>query len=73
MYSLDVRGSSVRIKNFAILHVDVPMADKIALKDGRPSVIILWTLAKPYIIPDVKLKNLNPFIAQWRFLFRREK
>ena len=51
MYSLVVRGSSIGIKNFAGLYVGVPMADKIAIKDGRPSVTILWTLAKPYIIP----------------------
>ena len=47
MYSLVVRGSSVGTKNFASLYVVVPMADKIGLKGGRPSVTILWTLAKP--------------------------
>ena len=38
MYSLVVRGSSNGTKNFASLYVSVPMADKLVLKDGRPSV-----------------------------------
>ena len=54
VYSLVVRGSNIAIKNFASLFVGVLMADKIGLKDGRPSVIILWTLAKPYIIPGLE-------------------
>ena len=44
MYSLVVRGSRIGTKNFASLYVGVPMADKIGLKDGRPSLTILWTL-----------------------------
>ena len=54
VYSLVVRGSSIGTKNVASLYVGVPMADKIGLKDGRPSVTILWTLAEPYIIPGHK-------------------
>ena len=54
MYSLVVKSSSVGTKNFASLYVGVPMTDKIGLKDGRPSVAILWTLAKPYIIPGLE-------------------
>ena len=50
VYSLVVRGSSIRTKNLASLYVGVPMTDKIGLGDGRPSVTILWTLAEPYII-----------------------
>ena len=42
MYSLVVRGCSNGTKNFASLYVGIPMADKINLKDGRPSVKILW-------------------------------
>ena len=48
VYSLVVSGSSIGTKNFASLHVDVLVADKISLKGGRPSVTILRTLAKPY-------------------------
>ena len=33
------------------MHIVAPMADNIGLKIGRPSVTILWTSAKPYIIP----------------------
>ena len=69
MYSLVVRGSSIGTKNFAFLYVGVPMADKIGLKDRRLSVIILQTLAKLYIIPDVELQGLKSLYAQWRFLF----
>ena len=45
MYSLVVRGSRIGTKNSASLYVGIPMADEIGLKDGRPSVTILWTLA----------------------------
>ena len=45
VYSLFVSGSSIGTKNFASLYVGVPMADKMGLKDGRPSVTILWTFA----------------------------
>ena len=41
MYSLVVMGSSIGIKNFLSFYVGVPMADKIGLQDGRPSVTIL--------------------------------
>ena len=58
MYSLVVRGSSIGTKNFESLYVGVPMADKIGLKVGRPSVTILWTLAKPYIIPGLEAEGL---------------
>ena len=43
VYSLVVRGSSIGTKNLASLYFGVSMADKIGLKDGRPSVTILWT------------------------------
>ena len=59
MYSLVVRGSSIGTKNFASLYVGVPMADKIGLKDGGPSVAILWTLAKPYINPGLEPEGLK--------------
>ena len=57
VYSLVVRGSSIGTKNFASLYVGVLMADKIGLKDGRPSVTLLWSLAKPYIIPGLCLNH----------------
>ena len=44
VYSLVVRGSSIGTKNFSSLYVGVLMAEKIDLKDERPSVAILWTL-----------------------------
>ena len=59
MYSLIVRGCSIGTKNFASLHVGVPMADKIGLKDARPSVTILLTLAEPYIIPGLQPEGLK--------------
>ena len=59
VYSLAVRGCSIGTKNFASLYAGVPMADKIGLKDGRPSVTILWTLAEPYIIPGLEPEGLK--------------
>ena len=59
MNSLVGRGSSIGTKNFASLYFGVPMADKIGLKDERPSVVILWTLAKPYIIPGLEPEGLK--------------
>ena len=59
MYSLVVRGFSNGTKNFASSYVGVPMANKLSLKDRRPSVKILWTLAKPYIIPRLEPEELK--------------
>ena len=59
VYSLVVWGSSIETKNFASLYVGVPMGDKTGLKDRRSSVIILWTLAKPYIIPGLEPEGLK--------------
>ena len=59
MYSLIVRGCSIGTKNSASLYVGVPMADKIGLKDAKPSVTILWTLAEPYIIPGLQPEGLK--------------
>ena len=60
MYSLVVRGSIIRTKNLASLYVGVPMTDKIGLRDGRPSVTILWTLAQPdIIIPGLEPEGLK--------------
>ena len=69
MYSLVVRGSSIGTKNFASLYVGVPMADKIGLKDGRPSVTILWTLAKPYIIPGLQPEGLKSLYCSLEISF----
>ena len=59
VYSLIVRGSSIGTKNFASLYVGVLMADKINLKDERPSVTTLWTLAEPYILPGLEPEGLK--------------
>ena len=59
MYSLVVRGSSTGTKNFASLYVGVLMAHKIGVKDGRPSVTILWTLAKSHIITRLEHEGLK--------------
>ena len=48
MYSLDVKGASKDIKKFAILHVGVPIYDKIGRKGGTPSLIGLCILARSY-------------------------
>ena len=48
-YSLVVRGSIIGTKTFATLYVSVTMADKIGVKDGKPSVTIFWNLAEPYV------------------------
>ena len=69
MYSLVVSGSSIGTKNFASFYVDVPMADKIGLKDGRPSVTILWTLAKPYIIPGLEPEGLKSLYCSLEISF----
>ena len=59
MHLLVVRGSSIVTKNFASLHVGLWVIDKIGLKDGRPSVTILWTLAEPNIIPGLQPEGLK--------------
>ena len=69
MYSLVVRGSSIGTKNFASLYVGVPMADKISLKDGRPSVTIVWTLAKPYTIPGLEPEGLKTLYCSMEISF----
>ena len=69
MYSLVVKDSSIGAKNFASLYVGVPMADKIGLKDGRPSVTILWTLAEPYIIPGLEPEELKSFYCSMEISF----
>ena len=69
MYSLVVRGSRIGTKNFASLYVGVPMADKIGLKDGRPSLTILWTLAKPYIIPGLEPEGLKSLYCSMEISF----
>ena len=69
MYSLVVRGSSIGTKNYASLHVGVPMADKIGSKDGRPSVTILWTLAKSYIIPGLEPEGFKSLYCSMEISF----
>ena len=69
VYSLVVWGSSVGTKNFASLYVGVPMADKTGLKDGRPCVTILWTLAKRYIIPGLETELLKSLYCSMEISF----
>ena len=69
VYSLVVRGSNIGIKNFASLFVDVLMAEKIGPKDGRPSVIILWTLAKPYIIAGLEPEEIKSLYCSMEISF----
>ena len=69
VYSLVVRGSNIGIKNFASLFVGVLMADKIGPKDGRPSVIILWTLAKPYIIAGLEPEEIKSLYCSMEISF----
>ena len=69
MHSLVVRGSSIGTNKFASLYVGVPMADKIGLKDGRPSVSILWTLAEPYIIPGLEPQGLKFLYCSMEIFF----
>ena len=69
MYSLVDRGSSIGTKNFASLYVGVSIADKIDLKDGRTSVIILWTLAKPYIIPGLEPEGFKSLYCSMEISF----
>ena len=59
MYSLIVRDCSIGTKNFASLYVGVPMADKIGLKDARPSLTILLTLAEPFITSGLQHEGLK--------------
>ena len=69
MYSLVVSGFSIGTKNFASFYVGVPMADKIGLKDGRPSVTILQTLAKPYIISVLEPEGLKSLYCSMEISF----
>ena len=45
------------------------MANKIDLKDGRPSVTILWALTKPYIIPGVEPEGLKSLYCSRKISF----
>ena len=45
------------------------MANKIGLKDGRPSVTILWALTKPYIIPGLELEGLKSLYCSRKISF----
>ena len=69
VYSLVVRGSRIGTKNSASLYVGIPMADEIGLKDGRPSVTILWTLAEPYIIPGLELEEVKSLYCSMEISF----
>ena len=69
VYSLVVRYSSIGTMNFASLYVGVSMADKIGLKDGRPSVTILWTLAEPYIISGLEPQRLKSLYCSMEIWF----
>ena len=66
VYWLVVRSSSIGTKNFASLYVGVHVADKVGVKDRRPSVKSFWNLAEFKVL---NLKGLNPCIAQWTFRF----
>ena len=45
----------------------VAMTEKIGLKDGRLSVTILWTLAKPYIITGLEPEGFKSLYWSLRF------
>lgn len=59
VYLLVVRGTGNGTKIFASFSVDLPMADEIGRKDGRPPVRVLRTLLKPNIIPGLQPKMLK--------------
>ena len=61
IYSLVVRDLSIGTKNFASFYISVLMADKIGLKDGRPSMKILWNLSKLYITSGLEPEGLKSF------------
>ena len=69
VYSVVVRSSSTGTKNFARLYVGVPMADKIGLKDGSPSVTIWLNLAEQYIIPGLKPEGLKSLYCSMEISF----
>ena len=66
---LVVSDFSTGTKNFASFYVGVPMADKIGLKDGRPYVTILQTLAKPYIISVLEPEGLKSLYCSMEISF----
>ena len=45
------------------------MADKIGLKDGSPSFIILWTLSEPYIIPGLETEGIKSLYCSMEISF----
>ena len=57
MYSLFVRESGIETKSFSSLYLGVLIANKIGLKDGKPSVTIFQNLAKASLQSEV-LKSL---------------
>ena len=64
-----LRGSSIGTKNFGSLHDGVSMTDKIGLKDRRPSVKILLTVAEPYITPVLKPEGLKSLYCSMEIYF----
>ena len=42
-YSLEVKSLSTGTRNLAILHVGVPMAERVGRKTEQPSITFLWT------------------------------
>ena len=56
MHSLVVKGSSIVTK---ALKVSMLVADKIGLKDGRPSATVSRSLTKSYIVSGLEPKGLK--------------
>ena len=48
----------MRTKNLAILYMGISIADNIELEGGKASIIILWTLHRPYKMPGLDLTTL---------------
>ena len=64
MNSLDVIEFILEIKNFAILHDSVPIAERMGLKGGHLSIMFLCILQRPYKTPGLEPTALIFFAAQ---------
>ena len=47
LYLLEAKSLSIATRNLAILHVVIPMKDRIGQKAEQPSITFLWTFARP--------------------------
>ena len=61
--SVLVKDFKISTRNFTNLKLRVLIADKIGQEGGQLSMIPLWTLQSPYIIPVLVITGLKDLLA----------